>query len=68
MARARAAGETISSHSSASSRASPSAQAATRFGLKDSTSLYSVAQRLQQEGLVRKAGPELHPAGKAQKR
>lgn len=43
-------------------------QAATRFGLKDSTSLYSVAQRLQQEGLVRKAGPELHPAGKTQKR
>jgi hypothetical protein len=43
------------------------AQAATRFGLKDSTSLYSVARRLQQEGLVRKAGPELHPAGKAQK-
>lgn len=42
-------------------------QAATRFGLKDSTSLYSVARRLQQEGLVRKAGPELHPAGKAQK-
>ena len=33
------------------------AQAATRFGLKNSTSLYSVAQRLQQEGLVRKAGP-----------
>ena len=43
-------------------------QAATRFGLKDSTSLYSVAQRLQQEGLVRKAGPELHPNGKAQTR
>jgi hypothetical protein len=43
------------------------AQAATRFGLKDSSSLYSVAQRLQQEGLVRKAGPELHPTGKAQK-
>jgi hypothetical protein len=43
------------------------AQAATRFGLKDSSSLYSVAQRLQQEGLVRKTGPELHPAGKAQK-
>ncbi|MGZ6639672.1 MAG: hypothetical protein ACXVII_43465 [Solirubrobacteraceae bacterium] len=44
------------------------AQAATRFGLKDSSSLYSVAQRLQQEGLVRKTGPELHPNGKAQKR
>ena len=43
-------------------------QAATRFGLRDSTSLYSVAQRLQQEGLVRKAGPELYPAGKAEKR
>ena len=43
------------------------AQAATRFGLKNSTSLYSVARRLQQEGLVRKAGPELHPTGKAQK-
>jgi hypothetical protein len=44
------------------------AQAATRFGLKDSTGLYSVARRLQQEGLVRKAGPELHPTSKAQKR
>jgi hypothetical protein len=43
-------------------------QAATQFGLKDSSSLYSVAQRLQQEGLVRKAGPELHPNGKAQTR
>ena len=43
-------------------------QAATQFGLKDSSSLYSVAQRLQQEGLVRKAGPELHPTGKAQTR
>ena len=44
------------------------AQAATRFGLKDSSSLYGVARRLQQEGLVRKAGPGLHPNGKAQKR
>jgi hypothetical protein len=44
------------------------AQAATRFGLKDSSSLYSVARRLQEEGLVRKAGPELHPTGKARKR
>jgi len=44
------------------------AQAATRFGLKDSTGLYSVARRLQEEGLVRKAGTELHPTGKAQKR
>jgi hypothetical protein len=43
-------------------------QAATRFGLKHSSSLYSVAQRLQDEGLVRKAGPELHPTGKAPKR
>jgi hypothetical protein len=43
-------------------------QAATRFGLKDSTSPYSVARRLQQEGPVRKSGPGLHPAGKAQKR
>jgi hypothetical protein len=41
------------------------AQAATRFGLKDSSSLYSGARRLQEEGLVRKAGPELHPDGKA---
>lgn len=44
------------------------AQAATRFGLKDSSSLYSVARRLQEDGLVRKSGPELHPNGKAQKR
>jgi hypothetical protein len=44
------------------------AQAATRFGLKDSSSLYSVARRLQEDGLVRKAGSELHPNGKAQKR
>jgi hypothetical protein len=43
------------------------AQAATRFGLKDSTSLYSVARRLQAEGLIHKAGPELHPSGNAQK-
>ena len=41
------------------------AQAATRFGLKDSSSLYSVARRLQEEGLVRKAGPEPHPDDKA---
>ena len=44
------------------------AQAATRCGLKDSSSLYSVARRLQEDGLVRKAGAELHPNGKAQKR
>ena len=43
------------------------AQAATRFGLKDSSGLYSVARRLQEDGLVRKAGAELHPNGKAQK-
>jgi hypothetical protein len=44
------------------------AQAAARFGLKDSTGLYSVARRLQEEGLVRRAGPELHPTGTARKR
>ena len=44
------------------------AQAATRFGLKDATSLYSVARRLQDEGLVQKTGPELRLVGNARKR
>jgi hypothetical protein len=44
------------------------AQAARQFGLKDETSLYRVARRLQDEGLVEKTGPELRPAGNARKR
>ena len=38
------------------------AQAARQFGLKDATGLYAVARRLQDDGLVRKSGTELHPA------
>src|SRR5664279_3558030 len=38
------------------------AQAAKQFGLKDATGLYAVARRLQDDGLVRKSGAELHPA------
>ena len=38
------------------------AQAAKQFGLKDATGLYAVARRLQDDGLVRKRGAELHPA------
>ena len=41
------------------------AQAAKRFGLKDSTSLYSIARRLQQEGLVVKDGAQFRPAPKS---
>ena len=41
-------------------------QAATQFGLKDATGLYAVARRLQNDGLVRKSGVELHPTAKAQ--
>jgi hypothetical protein len=37
------------------------AQAAQQFGLKDATGLYAVARRLQDDGLVRKSGAELHP-------
>ena len=37
------------------------AQAAKQFGLKDATGLYAVARRLQNDGLVRKRGAELHP-------
>jgi hypothetical protein len=37
------------------------AQAAKQFGLKDPTGLYAVARRLQNDGLVRKRGAELHP-------
>jgi hypothetical protein len=37
------------------------AQAAKQFGLKDATGLYAVARRLQDDGLVRKSGAELHP-------
>ena len=42
------------------------AQAATQFGLKDATGLYAVARRLQNDGLMRKSGVELHPTAKAQ--
>jgi hypothetical protein len=42
------------------------AQAAKQFGLKDATGLYAVARRLQDDGLVRKSGVELHPTAKAQ--
>jgi transposase-like protein len=38
------------------------AQAAKQFGLKDASGLYAVARRLQDDGLVRKSGAELHPA------
>ena len=44
------------------------AQAAKQFGLKDGTGLYPVARRLQDEGLVRKHGAELHPTAKAQRK
>ena len=42
------------------------AEAAKQFGLKDATGLYAVARRLQDDGLVRKDGAELHPTAKAQ--
>ena len=42
------------------------AQAAKQFGLKNATGLYAVARRLQDDGLVRKTGVELHPTAKAQ--
>jgi hypothetical protein len=42
------------------------AQAAKQLGLKDATSLYAAARRLQDDGLVQKTGVELHPAAKAQ--
>jgi hypothetical protein len=44
------------------------AQAGKQFGIKDATGLYRVARRLQDEGLVRKSGAELHPTVKAQQR
>jgi len=44
------------------------AQAARQFGVKDATGLYRVARRLQEEGLVRKRGAELHPTAKAQRK
>jgi hypothetical protein len=37
------------------------AHAAKQFGLKDASGLYAVARRLQDDGLVRKSGAELHP-------
>ena len=37
------------------------AQAAKQFGLKEASGLYAVARRLQDDGLVRKSGAELHP-------
>jgi hypothetical protein len=42
------------------------AQAAKQFGLKNATGLYAAARRLQDDGLVRKNGVELHPTAKAQ--
>ena len=42
------------------------AQAGKQFGINDATGLYRVARRLQDEGLVRKRGAELHPTAKAQ--
>ena len=42
-------------------------EAAERFGLKDSTSLYSIARRLRQEGLVVKDGAAFRPAPKTGK-
>ena len=44
------------------------ARAAKRFGLKDASGLYAVARRLQDDGLVRKSGVELHPTAKAQQK
>jgi hypothetical protein len=44
------------------------AQAGKQFGINDATGLYRVARRLQDEGLVRKRGAELHPTAKAQQR
>lgn len=44
------------------------AQAGKQFGINDATGLYRVARRLQDEGLVRKRGPGLHPTAKAQQR
>jgi hypothetical protein len=41
-------------------------QAATQLGLKDATGLYPAARRLQNDGLVRKNGVELHPTTKPQ--
>ena len=42
-------------------------QAAKQFGLKDGTGLYGPARRLQDDGLVRKRGAELHPTAKAKR-
>jgi hypothetical protein len=44
------------------------AQAGKQFGINDATGLYRVARSLQDEGLVRKRGAELHPTAKAQQR
>jgi transposase-like protein len=44
------------------------AQAGKQFGISDATGLYKVARRLQDDGLVRKRGAELHPTAKAQQR
>ena len=44
------------------------AQAGKQFGINDATGLYRVARRLQDEGLVRKRGAELHPTAKAKQR
>ena len=42
------------------------AQAGKQFGLKDASGLYEAARHLQDDGLVRKTGVELHPTAKAQ--
>jgi hypothetical protein len=44
------------------------AQAGKQFGLKDASGLYEAARRLQDDGLVRKSGVELHPTAKAQQK
>lgn len=40
-------------------------QVADELGLKDATGLYPAARRLQDDGLVRKTGAQLHPTAKA---
>ena len=44
------------------------AQAGKQFGRKDASGLYEAARHLQDDGLVRKSGVELHPTAKAQQK
>ena len=44
------------------------AQAGKQFGLKGASGLYEAARHLQDDGLVRKSGVELHPTAKAQQK